>query len=102
LKTVAGRFFKAGNFKKAASLYQKVNGYYNFGDATNNYQKEDEDSAEFKEAFEELMNMKKTCFTNLVVCKHKMGDNQAIVNITDQLLEFDPQNPKALYFRGKA
>jgi RecG-like helicase len=41
-KNVAGQFFKGGNFLKAAKIYQKINGYYNFGDANNNYQKEDE------------------------------------------------------------
>ena len=45
LKTTATNFFKSGydnGFKKAADLYQKINGYYNFGDATNNYAKEDD------------------------------------------------------------
>jgi hypothetical protein len=36
IKGVAGQFFKVGNFEKAARIYQKINGYYNFGDATNN------------------------------------------------------------------
>lgn len=43
---MATKFFKANqlhnNFKKAADMYQKINGYYNFGDATNNYAKEDD------------------------------------------------------------
>ena len=45
LKGTATRFFKSAlpnGFKKAADLYQKINGYYNFGDATNNYAKEDD------------------------------------------------------------
>jgi len=42
LKGIAGNFFKAGVFEKAARIYQKINGYYNFGDSTNNYQKEDD------------------------------------------------------------
>jgi hypothetical protein len=37
LKETAGRFFKAGNYKKAAKIYQKVNGYYSFGDTANNF-----------------------------------------------------------------
>ena len=37
LKDIAGKFFKAGNFKKAAKIYQKINGYYNFGDTGNNF-----------------------------------------------------------------
>ena len=47
LKNTAGDFFKAGNFKKAAKIYQKINGYYNFGDVDNNNAKEDETSEEF-------------------------------------------------------
>jgi len=37
LKNVAGNFFKKGDYKKAAKLYQKINGFYNFGDANNNF-----------------------------------------------------------------
>lgn len=37
LKSIAGSFFKLGNYAKAAKLYQKINGYFNFGDSTNNY-----------------------------------------------------------------
>ena len=47
LKATATNFFKVGNFKKAADLYQKINGYYNFGDSTNNFAKEDEQSPDF-------------------------------------------------------
>lgn len=50
LKQLAGKFFKSSlpnNFKKAADLYQKINGYYNFGDSTNNFAKEDENQPEF-------------------------------------------------------
>ena len=51
LKETATRFFKAteiaNNYKKAADLYQKINGYFNFGDSTNNYAKEDETTEEF-------------------------------------------------------
>jgi len=41
LKGKAGEFFKQGNLPKAAKIYQKVNGYYNFGDVANNYTKEE-------------------------------------------------------------
>jgi hypothetical protein len=47
LKGIAGSFFKVGNFKKAGILYQKINGYYNFGDSTNNYAKEDATTDDF-------------------------------------------------------
>ena len=102
LKGVAGQFFKVGDFLKAARIYQKINGYYNFGDSSNNYQKEDEASEEYQKTYGELMSLKLVCFLNLVVCKHKLKDWQSIVGITDQILEMDPSNVKCLYFRGNA
>ena len=48
------------------------------------------------------MGLKVTCFVNLVVCKHKMKEYQSIINITDQVIEMDPNNVKCLYFRGNA
>lgn len=47
-KKIATDFFKAEEYKKACKMYQKINGYYNFGDANNNYLKEDEESEHFK------------------------------------------------------
>ncbi len=41
-------------------------------------------------------------FLNLVVCKHKLKEYQSVVNITDQVIEMDPDNVKCLYFRGNA
>lgn len=83
LKTVAGNFFKIGNFKKAGKLYQKINGYYNFGDSTNNYLKEDENSEEYQKNYGDLQAIKIISFNNLVVCKHKLKEWQSVVNITD-------------------
>ncbi len=102
LKGIAGQFFKAGNFEKAGRVYQKINGYFNFGDSTNNYQKEDETSEEYQKTFGELQGLKIVTFLNLVVCKHKLKEWQSIVGITDQVLEMDPSNVKGLYFRGNA
>ena len=42
LKGIAGEFFKKGNYSKAAKIYQKVNGYFNFGDVANNFLREDD------------------------------------------------------------
>jgi len=76
LKATATRFFKAtdiaNNNKKAADLYQKINGYYNFGDSTNNYAKEDETDEQFQKTSAELQSIKILTFGNLVVCKHRM------------------------------
>ena len=41
IKDTATKFFKNQNYKRACKLYQRINGYYNFGDISNNYQKED-------------------------------------------------------------
>ena len=57
LKATATKFFKSGydnGFKKAADLYQKINGYYNFGDGTNNYEKEEDTDAEWIETNKDL------------------------------------------------
>ena len=72
MKQTATKFFKQQNYKKAADLYQKINGYYNFGDSTNNYAREDENDPDFIRDNKELQSIKLTTFNNLVVCKHKM------------------------------
>lgn len=54
LKVTAGEFFKMANHKKAAKIYQKINGYFNFGDTGNNFLKEDEESDEFKKTSADL------------------------------------------------
>lgn len=87
LKVTATRFFKApeiaNNYKKAADLYQKINGYYNFGDSTHNYAKEDEEDEEYKQTNSELQSIKILTFGNLVVCKHKMQEWNSVLGITD-------------------
>lgn len=102
LKDIAGKFFKQGNYKKAAKVYQKINGFYNFGDAENNHAKENQEDEEWKKANEELMSLKIVCFTNLVVCKFKTKEYTSVIGITDQILEMDPNHCKALFFRGKS
>lgn len=57
-KKVATDFFKANEFKKACKMYQKINGYYNFGDANNNFLKEDENSLHFKKCYDDLWGLK--------------------------------------------
>ena len=110
LKATATRFFKAdaslvtNHLKKAADIYQKINGYFNFGDSTNNFAKEDEASEEFQKANAELQAIKVVTFNNLTVCKHKMGEWQSVLGITEQVLapSMDPRNLKAMYFRAYA
>lgn len=102
LKGFAGEFFKRGNLAKAAKLYQKINGYFNFGDVANNYLKEDESCEEFKQCMVTLNGLKLICFTNLCVCKFKMKEYQSVIAITDQIMEWAPRHAKALYFRAKS
>lgn len=89
-------------FKKAAKIYQKINAFYSFGDAKNNFRKEDENSEDYVKNNAELMGIKVVTFNNLVVCKYKTQEFDSIISITDQILLDDPKNIKALYFRGKA
>lgn len=48
MKGVATEFFKQGNLKKALKLYTKVHSYFRTKDARNNFQKEDEETSDFK------------------------------------------------------
>ena len=102
LKETAGEFFKVGNYRKAAKIYQKVNGYFNFGDVVNNFKKEDDTSEEYRCRMDELNTLKLTCFTNLVVCKFKTQEYQSVIAIADQIKDMNPNHAKALYFCGKA
>ena len=101
LKGKAGEFFKLANYKKAAKIYQKVNGYFNFGDVANNFLREDDSTEEFKSAMEQLQALKLVCFTNLCVCKFKVKEYQSVIAITEQIMDMAPNHPKGLYFRGK-
>jgi len=101
LKGIAGEFFKLGNHTKAAKIYQKVNGYFNFGDVANNFLREDELSEDFKQCMDQLNTLKLTCFTNLCVCKFKVKEYQSVIAITEQIMDMAPRHPKALFFRGK-
>jgi len=102
LKTTAGEFFKIGNYTKAAKVYQKANGYFNFGDVANNFLREDDTTEEFRQTMDELNTLKLTCFTNLVVCKFKVKEYQSVIAITEQIIDMAPNHAKALYFRGKS
>lgn len=73
LKSTAGAFFKANNLVKAAKIYQKINGYYNFGDVANNYSKEQ--GEEFDSNYAKLVSLKQICFQNLALCKFKMNEH---------------------------
>ena len=83
-------------------MYQKINGYYTFGDANNNYLKEDENSEHFQKWYNELWSLRETCFMNVAVWKFKAKQYESIIDITNQVLDFSPKCIKAWYFRGKA
>ncbi len=83
-------------------MYQKINGYYNFGDADNNFLKEEETSESFQTAYRDLWDLKEPCFMNVAVCKYKMKEYESIIDITSQVIDYKPECLKAWYFRGKA
>ena len=86
---------------KAAKIYQKINGYYNFGDVANNYTKEE--GEDYDAQYQKLLGLKQLCFQNLAVCKLKMNENQSVIAICEQVLEsMDPNATKALWLMGKA
>lgn len=49
-----------------------------------------------------MAEIKTACFINVCVCKAKMDQYEAIIDITDQVIEFAPRNLKCWYWRGKA
>ena len=77
-----------------------MNGYYNFGDIKNNVVEEDETSLNYIETLEKLDQIKVSCFMNVVVCKAKQDQWQSVVDVTDQVIEFAPENLKCWYWRG--
>ena len=100
LKGLAGEMFKLNKLKKACKLYQKINGYYNFGDVSS--LAKDEKEEEVKPIRDELMKVKLQCFLNTIVCKFKLAEYSNIKGIADQVLEMDPKSSKAFYFTIKA
>lgn len=101
-KAVATLFFKKDEFKKACKMYQKINGYFNFGDANNNFLKEDEEDSDFKNYHQLLWELREPCFMNVAICKYKVKQFESIIDITNQVLDFNSKCLKAWYFRGKA
>lgn len=101
IKEVATEFFKLGEWKRACKFYQKINGYYNFGDISNNQAHEDETTDHYKQIHHELAAIKISCFMNVCVCKAKQEEWQSIVDITDQVVEFAPENLKCWYWRAR-
>lgn len=39
---------------------------------------------------------------NVCVCRAKQEDWEAIINVTDQVVDFNPKSVKAWFYRGKA
>jgi hypothetical protein len=100
VKSIAAEFFKMGNYAKAGKIYQRIIGFYSFGDVANNYLKEQ--GPEFEANSFRLETLKVVCFTNLVVCKFKCNEFQSVIAITDQILDMDANSAKALWFRGRS
>jgi len=102
LKATATKFYKLGKIKKAAKLYQKISGYFNFGDVDQLAENESKESEEYKKAREELNTVNKQCCTNLLVCRYKLKDYGTVTSLADIILESDPKCTKAYFWKGKA
>lgn len=76
--------------------------HFNLKDIYNNINHEDENSEEYKKAKEELDKIQIQTLTNILVVKTKMKDWKDIIEISDKALELEPENIKALFFRGRA
>lgn len=83
-------------------MYQKIYSHFNLKDIYNNINHEDENSEEYKKAKEELDKIQIQTLTNILVVKTKMKDWKDIIEISDKALELEPENIKALFFRGRA
>ncbi len=91
-----------GKCKKAGKLYQKISGYYNFGDVDVLAEGEKKDTEEYKKLREELQVIQKQCNTNMLVCKYKIKDYSTVISLADIIAEYDPKCTKAYYWKGKA
>lgn len=76
--------------------------HFNLKDIYNNLQEEDKESEKYKKTEEELKKIEIQSLTNIMVVKSKLKGWQDIVDISPKALEIDPNNIKALFFRGKA
>lgn len=50
----------------------------------------------------ELIKIKEATFVNVMVCKAKLEQWQSIIDVSDQVIIFAPENLKCWFFRGKA
>jgi len=101
-KAVATKLFKVGKCKKAGKLYQKISGYYNFGDVDSQVEGENKESEEYKKVRDELYLIKKQCFMNSLICKYKLKDYGTVTALADQIVEMDPKCTKAYFWKAKA
>lgn len=76
--------------------------HFNLKDIYNNINHEDENSEEYKQAKEELDKIQIQTLTNILVVRTKMKDWKDIIEISDKALQLEPENVKALFFRGRA
>mmetsp|Transcript_6442 Transcript_6442/g.5748 ORF Transcript_6442/g.5748 Transcript_6442/m.5748 type:complete len:124 (-) Transcript_6442:106-477(-) len=99
---MASKFYQANNQKKALKLYLRMNQYFRSKDAKNNFQKEDEDSIEFKENTAKLDMMNKQNLCNLCVLYLKQQDWENVTKYANDALEVDNKFPKALFLLARA
>jgi tetratricopeptide (TPR) repeat protein len=83
-------------------LYQKISGYYNFGDVDKLAEGESADTEEYKSLKEKLLLVHNQCNTNLLVARYKLKDYTTVTSLANIILESDPKCTKAYFYKGKA
>lgn len=102
MKNIATKFFKAKNWEKACKQYQRIYSHFNLKDIFNNIHHEDENSEEYKALSVEYKKLEIQTLTNILVVKSKLKHWSDIIEMSDKVLEKEPNNVKALFFRGKS
>jgi len=99
---IGTKFFKLGNYKKALKVYSRINQYFRSKDARNNFQKENEDTLDFRNGKDELDSISKVILTNICVIHLKNKDYKEVVKFADDALAIDHKCVKALFLKGRA
>ena len=87
---------------KAEKVYLRMHEFFKGSDAKNNFVKEDIESQEYKDANEQLAQLKKVNLTNLSVLYLNQKKNRLVVDYCNECLELEPQHIKAQFLKGRA
>jgi tetratricopeptide (TPR) repeat protein len=105
MKELANSFFKEGKLFRASKLYQNINSRFNYGGVFgDDFEKgEKEHIDKYPELTSQLMSIRLACHNNLASAKFKLGKYRSVYEVTKKVVQdFDPNNTKALYLKGKS